>query len=375
MHRSIKAMLAFLAVTGTGTLVRPTVAHATPILQMRCSFDSLDIVSARLRLEWARACGTRINIISPTAPTLPARAFLTGLVSANGAIPLWEYIETDDVWGKNSYSGDTASVNQMFVQNLWRVGPTDATTVAGGFQKWTRQNQLMLNRPTYPTFGNNADMNLSTPLYPHPNYSLLDCNFYTDQIAQHRADTSVTGFYLNAYCTSGCYTGDQQISFASGDEPILSALNALRTGVTTLTPDSTLDHIQLKADDVASYTRDIRDADFVIFDIRTKSGGQLRVTDKHPVIIDDGRLVEARTLKAGTSLIKADGSRDAIVSVSQASYFGKAYNIKPTATDRVANILIAQGFLVGSSRFLNEDVDYVNRILLGRSIPKSVIPQ
>src|SRR5512140_750194 len=164
MHHSTKAMLAFLAVTGTGTVFRPTVAHATPILQQRCAFDSLDPITAKLRLEWARACGTRINIISPTAPTLPARAFLTGLVSNNGGIPLWEYIETDDVWGKNSYSGDTASVNQMFVQNQWRVGPTDATTAAGGFQKWTRQNQLLLNRPPYPTFGNNADMSHSTPL-------------------------------------------------------------------------------------------------------------------------------------------------------------------------------------------------------------------
>jgi len=368
-------MLAFLAVTGTGTVFRPTVAHATPILQMRCAFDSLDPVTTRLRLEWARACGARINVISPTIPTLPAQAFLTGLVSFNGGIPLWEYLETDDVWGKNSYSGDAASVNQMFVQNQWRVGPLDATTVAGGFQKWTGRTQLLLPRPTYPVFGNNADMNLSTPLYPHPNYSLLDCNFYTDQTATHRADTSVTGFYLNAYCTSGCYTGDQQISFASGDEPILSALNALRTGVTTLTPDSTLENVQLKTDDVASYSRDIHDADLVIFEIRTKSGGQLRVTDKHPVIVDDGRLVEARSLKAGTKLIKADGSRDAIVSVTQTSYFGKAYNLKPTATDRVANLIIAQGFLVGSSRFQNEDVDYVNRILLGRSIPKSVIPQ
>jgi hypothetical protein len=86
-------------------------------------------------------------------------------------------------------------------------------------------------------------------------------------------------------------------------------------------------------------------------------------------------IMEASTLKAGTKLIKADGARDAIVSVTQTSYFGKVYNLKPAATNRVANILIAQGFLVGSSRFQNEDVDYINRILLGRGIPKSVLPR
>jgi hypothetical protein len=86
-------------------------------------------------------------------------------------------------------------------------------------------------------------------------------------------------------------------------------------------------------------------------------------------------MVQASTLKVGTKLVKADGSRDAIVSVTQKSEFGKAYNLAPKATDRVSNILIAQGFLVGSSRYLNDDADYMNRVILGRSIPKSVIPQ
>jgi len=368
-------MLAFLAVTGTGTVFRPAVAHATPILQIRCSTDPLTPADAKLRLEWARACGTKLNVVSPTTPTPPAQAFLTGATSANGGIPLWEYIETDDIFGKNSYSGDVATVNQIFVQNQWRVGPISASTAAGGFQKWSEPSVLQLVRPTYPVFGNNFDVNVATQLYPNPNYSLLDCSLYADSAATIRVDTSVTGLFVNGYCSSGCYTPDQQISFASGDEPILSALDSLRTGVKTLTPDSTLENFELKTDEVSSYSRDIRDATLVVFDIRTKSGGQLRVTDKHPVVIDDGRLVEARTLKPGTKLIKADGARDAIVSVTQTSYFGKAYNLKPAATNRVANIIIAQGFLVGSSRFQNEDVDYINRIILGRSIPRSMIPQ
>jgi hypothetical protein len=376
MPRSTKAMLAILAVTGSGTLFRPTEAHATPIFATRCSADYVLLASdARLRLEWARACGAKISVISPTNPAPPAQVFLTGLTSTNGGIPLVDYLETDDFWGKNSYSGDLATVNQVFVQSQFRWGPISASTAAGGFQKWTEADVFRLARPLYPTFGNNADISFSSQLFPNPSYSLVDCNLYTDAAATHRADTSVTGFYVNAYCTGGCFTPDQQISFASGDEPILSALDALRTGVKTLTPDSTLENVKLRTDDVASYSRDIHDASLVTFEVRTRSGGQLRVTDRHPVLIDDGRLVEARTLKAGTRLIKADGSRDAIVSVTETPYFGKAYTLKPVATNRVANLIIAQGFLVGSSRFQNEDADYINRIILGRAIPKSVIPR
>jgi hypothetical protein len=375
MQCSTRAILAVLAVTGAGTWFPPTVAHANILLQIRCSTDPLDIPTAKLRLEWARACGDKLNVVSPTTPIPPAQAFLDGRISSNGGIPLWEYLETDDFFGKNSYSGDVATVNQIFIQNQWRVGPIIASTAAGGFQKWTEADVLALVRPTYPTFGNNADINIASQLFPNPNYSLLDCNLYTDRAGTNRADTSVTGFFVNAYCVGSCYAPDQQLSFATGDEPIQSALEARRTGVTTLTPDSTLHHIKLQTDDVASYSRDLHDATQVIFEIRTRSGGQLRVTEKHPVLVGDGRIVEARTLKPGTRLIKADGSRDPIVSVSQTSYVGKAYNLKPAATNHVANILIAQGFLVGSSRYQNEDADYINRILLGRAVPTSVIPR
>jgi hypothetical protein len=85
--------------------------------------------------------------------------------------------------------------------------------------------------------------------------------------------------------------------------------------------------------------------------------------------------VQAQSIKVGNRLLKPDGTRDEVVSVTKTDYFGKVYNIKPASTNRVANILIAQGFLVGSSRFQNDDVDFINRIILGRGIPANVIPQ
>ena len=375
MQFRTKATLASLAVASAGVLLQATPALATPTQAFRCATDSLDIATAKLRLEWARACGTRINVRSPVIPVPPAQVVATGLTSANGGIPLVEYIETDSFVGRNSFSGDIASVNQTFVQNQFRVGPITATKLADGFQRWTEAESFALLRPQYQTFGNNADINVSVQLFPSPAYSVLDCGLFTNAAGTIRANTSVTGFFVNGFCTASCYTPDQNISFASGDAPIADALTKLKNDVKTLTPDSTLDSISLKTDGVSTYTHEIHDSTHVILDIRTKSGGELKVTEKHPVLVDSGRIVEAQSLKAGQSLIKADGSRDAIVSVEKTSHFGKVYNLKPTATNRVANILIAQGFLVGSSRYQNEDVDFMNRIILGRAVPKSVIPQ
>ncbi len=374
MHYRMKTTFAAFAITLSGALLQPIAAHATPILQIRCQSDSIDIPTAKLRLEWARACGVKMNVQSPTNPPAPASTYLTGTNDVNG-IPLHEYIETNDFWGRNSFSGDVEAVNQVFTQNQWHVGQYTASTAAGGFQKWTESDTLALNRPTYPTFGNNADINVATQIFPNPNYSLVDCSLYTTAAATTKVDTSVTGFFVNGYCTASCYLPEEQIMFADGPEAIIDATNQLRTGLRTLTPGSTLNKFSFRTDDVESFTRDIHDADHVIFDIRTASGGELKVTDKHPVVIGTGRIVEAQTLKAGQQLIKADGTRDPITSVTKTHFMGKVYNVKPVSTNKVANIIIAQGFLVGSSRFQNEDVDFINRIILGRSIPRHVIPQ
>jgi len=384
MGYTVKSTLAgLLAAAAAGTLSMGSI-HASPILEQRCASDSMSPGQARARAEWARACGDKINVKTPTNPIAPAQAYLTGVTSSNG-IPLQEYVETDDFFGRNSFSGDAATVNQIFLQSQWRPSLPSASTVAGGFQRWDGPAALKLPRPMYPTYGNDADINVSTQLFTPPmtcNASDVctvnnpnDCNLYTDTGGLHVANTTVSGFFVNGYCVSSCYLPDQQIAFEGGNEGILDAMNQLRTGVTTLTAKSTLNDIKTHTDEVASYTRDIREAKQVIFTITTRSGGQLKVTDKHPILEGDGRIVEARSIKAGNRLIKPDGTRDEVVSVTQADYFGKVYNIKPASTNRVANILIAQGFLVGSSRFQNEDADLINRIILGHGIPANVIPQ
>src|SRR4051812_17254298 len=199
MQRSISTKLAAVTVAVAGAFLPSARTHAD-VLSTRCNADAVNAAVARRRLEWARACGTKINVKSPTTPTLPALAYNTGLFSANGGIPLWEYIETNDFWGKNSYSGVDAAVNQAFTQNQWRVGAYTATTDANGFQKWTEDTSLALARPTYPTFGNNLDINVATQLFPDPSYSILDCNLYLSPGGSQLANTSVTGFYVNGYC-------------------------------------------------------------------------------------------------------------------------------------------------------------------------------
>ncbi|MDC3962715.1 Hint domain-containing protein [Polyangium jinanense] len=342
------------------TLGAASVAQAEPLIQGRCANDVLSPDQARLRLEWARACGVPHHV----------GAFDTGLASANNAGYLWEYIETFDFWGKNAYSGISSGnqINDTFVRNQYYNGPTYQFTV-NGYKKWARTN--LLPQPMYPTFGNTADINTATPLYPHP--TLADCRLYFDKKGQLPIPVGGS-FYVNAYCASGCYTPDQKVLFPDGEKPILDAMNEVVPKMMTLSTGSTLESPELVRNEVYSYTSELHDGTHVIFVLKTASGGELRVTDKHPVIDGRGKVVEARSLKVGNNLIRPDGSFDPIVSVEKTLHRGKVYNIRPATEDRVSNVLVAQGYLVGSSRYQNEDADYMNRVILGRAIPKDVLP-
>src|SRR4051812_3530071 len=143
MQRNVIAKLRFLAIAGV--LVEAAPVHATPVLNQRCGADTLSPETARLRLEWARKCGTRINVVSPTNPRPPARILDTGLLAGDGVTHLIDYLETDDFFGKNSYSGVDAEINLSFVQNQWRTGAIIASTDANGFQKWTEVDAEPVN--------------------------------------------------------------------------------------------------------------------------------------------------------------------------------------------------------------------------------------
>ena len=76
----------------------------------------------------------------------------------------------------------------------------------------------------------------------------------------------------------------------------------------------------------------------------------------------------------GDELVRADGSLDPIVKIDRTIHEGKVYNLRPVSEDHVSNVLVAQGFLVGSSRFQNDDVEYMNRVILYTSVPQQTIP-
>jgi hypothetical protein len=366
MTRTIWGGVAMLA----AAVLLPTTSKADPLLKGRCSTDNLDTnAKAEARVDWARKCATLQNVGDTTA------WYDTGLNAANGGT-LKDYKEVDAVrnpLGEGAFTDPNYffKVNDSVMYAVYLSGPTYQTQDSRGFYAWTRDSWRKKGRALYPTFSTTPDINGpgNQQLYPHP--TLADCRLYTDKLGQQ---PSISPFHVNGYCESACYTPDQKILFADGYVSILDAMNDLREDLITLAPDATLDNLKTQHNRTYSYTREFRDSEHSIFVITTRTGGQLRLTNEHPVINGDGRIVQAQTLKVGDELVKADGGLDPIVDIQKTTHFGKVYNIAPETTDLVSNVLVAQGYLVGSVRFQNDEIAYINRIILYRGVPAEVIP-
>jgi hypothetical protein len=347
----------------------PMAASAQPILQQRCNVDSLDANQAELRVAWARKCSLIVG------GTKAAYGYW-GMMSNNGQGELQEYNETstDVNWsGQNTYTGqsDAYEINNSATNKVYNFGPTSQGRDGLGYWQWWRDGSRKKLRPLYPTFGSQYDINSASnrQLFPHP--TLANCSLYLDQGGTQLA----TGynFFVNGYCESSCYTPEQQVLFADGYQSIVDATAALRDDVVTLKADSTLDNIGLQVSQTHSYTAEFRDSTHPIVEVRTASGGLLRVTVEHPVINGQGRVVAAQSLKVNDELVKADGTRDPIVQINRTTYHGKVYNLRPANNQLVSNVLVAEGYLVGSSLFQNDEVGYINRVLLHR-VPHDTIP-
>lgn len=373
----MKGLFSACAAVAAAAFLIPGLSEAQPILQQRCSADSLGSPEAEARLNWARRCGLVTHVMNTGA------WFDTFIPSANGVGNLKDYLESDinTNWaGQNTYTGqnDNFEVNASFVNHLYQSGPTSQYSDGDGYFRWERPVARKKARPLYPTFGSLYDIYdpNNKQLWPHPSQLVpgnpLNCNLYLNSAGTVLA----TGYnyFVNGYCEASCYTPEQKVLFPEGNVSIVDAVAQMKPNVVTLTPDSNLDGFSLQTNKTYSYTAEFRDTEHPVVVLTMASGGSMRVTTEHPMVTSEGRLVTAQTLKVGDELVKADGTFDPIVKVDRTTYFGKVYNLRPDTDDLVSNILVAQGYLVGSSLFQNDEVGYINRIILNKRVPMDLIP-
>ncbi len=213
-------------------------------------------------------------------------------------------------------------------------------------------------RPNYLTFG--------TSTYENP------IPWYAPRIASASCDEFPISYQVLGECTSSCYQPEQTILLPGGETPIRDALEQGKDEVYSLSDDSTMENVSLELRKVKHYTRSATETTQPILTIKTESGGEIKVTKNHPLVLSNGQLREAGTLRIGDQLVLVDGQADPIRSLTEQDYHGRVFNIQPDTESELGQILVAQGFLSGSSWYQNDGHEYLNRLMLRRNVPATL---
>ncbi|PNQ53959.1 cell surface protein, partial [Vibrio agarivorans] len=176
-------------------------------------------------------------------------------------------------------------------------------------------------------------------------------------------------------CVASCYTPDQKILFVDGEHEIYDAFTKKLTNIIALSDSSSLDNISYQVKGVEAYSESIIETVHNIRVFNTVNGGQLKVTDNHPLLLSTGYMQTAENIKVGDSLISKDGSFDEIINIEDVKFTGKVYNVMPDTSDKSTNgqIVVAQGFLSGSMYYQNDGADLTGRLLLRSQVPSDLL--
>ncbi|MCS6837533.1 MAG: hypothetical protein NZ480_01685 [Bdellovibrionaceae bacterium] len=184
--------------------------------------------------------------------------------------------------------------------------------------------------------------------------------------------------YIAAICVSSCATPDQYTLVGDALKGSVrwmtfkDALENKETLVQTLSNNTLNRKNTYQATRVDQWVTEFMDTEHDIAVIRTRSGGLLKLTLNHPMVLADGTLKWVSDLKVGDSLIDAHFNQDEIVSIEVQKYFGKVYNIFTLSSSIPQNIVVINNYLTGSAMFQNEAADLINRRIFRNELLKKV---
>lgn len=276
--------------------------YCSAIQPARCSHDSLSIPESLKRLDWMKACESKV----------PAIKIFFDIIG--GADQL------------STYLNDTTS-------SLYGTARP---------------------RPLYVTFSDEANQPWIAPK-----------TFTTKEAANCEVPVNAKIFGIcTSSCYTPDQKLLFNVAGKQQYIPIIDAIGEKQQSIMTLAPESVMEKLKFTSAPIAHFISELVNTNHKIRTFYTSSGGKLSVTFNHPLVASDGVIREASDFKVGDQLIKADGSFDEIKSIEEMVYPGKVHNVLPYGESIMGNIIVAEGFLSGSAYFQNDGVNYLNQKIL-----------
>jgi PKD repeat protein len=103
-----------------------------------------------------------------------------------------------------------------------------------------------------------------------------------------------------------------------------------------------------------------------------KSGRTLRVTANHALVSSNGRVYSAYEFRAGDRLIRSNGTLETITKIEAGADFTKVYNVFVDSARAQRNVVVTNGFLVGTDYFQTTRQSSINRALFRQNLIRGI---
>lgn len=176
------------------------------------------------------------------------------------------------------------------------------------------------------------------------------------------------GLQIYDFCPRGCFAADSRLLTgitASGAASYATA-DSVRPHSTlmSMSDDATLDALALAPQVVKRMVYGPEEQDLFVFALA--NGSTLRVTQHHPMVLDNGKIVEAGDVDIQMSFVGLDGRPVAITAITRERTFDDVFNFETSSKNQLGHILVAEGVLVGDLKLQNELADEEGSIGLRR---------
>jgi hypothetical protein len=159
-------------------------------------------------------------------------------------------------------------------------------------------------------------------------------------------------------CPCGCFAEDTRIEIGSADSAEVESItsrelfeNRNDARLAALEDEAHLAAPKLVSRGIRSATHG--DEAQPLVRIELTDGRVLRLTEKHPVLRENGEMITARELTRGDRLVNRDGGIAGIREIGREPYRGQVFNFETNGTTPESHVIVAEGILVGDLAWQN----------------------
>jgi hypothetical protein len=177
------------------------------------------------------------------------------------------------------------------------------------------------------------------------------------------------GYRIFDFCPKGCFAADTQLlsSFNSKGglaDYVEASSVAPRSTLLSMTEDASLSDVILTPQSVKRIVLGTEDAELFVFAL--SNGRTLKVTQHHPMVLDSGKIVEARNVGPAMSFVGLDGQSVTVTAIRREKPTAEVFNFETEGDTQLSHIIVAEGVLVGDLKIQNELADEEGSIGLRR---------